>query len=147
MKPLGKVLREKEKQLLDLQQEIEILRNAGQILGVPVESSRTNLDRNKISQAQMIRAVLLEHDRPLHADELRKKIKERFGTPLKNHDITSVIYRAIRGGAFFRKEGVNTFGLIEWKGRRGTKSAIRAHRGLHVRREGTRATRSDQNAA
>jgi hypothetical protein len=66
----------------------------------------------------MIRAVLLEHDRPLHADELRKEIKERFGTALKNHDITSVIYRAIRGGAFFRKEGVNTFGLLEWKGRR-----------------------------
>jgi repressor of nif and glnA expression len=121
MKNLGKVLREKEKQVVDLQQEIEILRNAGQILGAPVGSSRTNLNRNKISQVQMIRAVLLEHDRPLHADELRKEIKERFGTPLKNHDITSVIYRAIRGGAFFRKEGVNTFGLLEWKGRRGTK--------------------------
>jgi hypothetical protein len=91
MKNLGKVLREKEKQLLDLQQEIEILRNAGQILGAPVGSSRTNLNRNKISQVQMIRAVLLEHDRPLHVDELRKEIKERFGTPLKKGDITSVI--------------------------------------------------------
>jgi len=128
MKKLEKVLREKEKQLLDLQQEIEILRNAGQILGGRVERSRANLNRNKISQTQMIRAVLLEHDRPLHVDELRKEIKERFGTPLKGHDLTSVIYRAIRGGAFFRKEGVNTFGLIEWKRRRGAKSAMRAIR-------------------
>jgi hypothetical protein len=128
MKNLEKVLREKEKQFLDLQQEIEILRNAGQILGARVESSHTKLNRNKISQVQMIRAVLLEHDRPLHVDELRKEIKERFGTPLKNGDITSVIYRAIRSGAFFRKDGVNTFGLIEWKGRGGKKSGIRATR-------------------
>ena len=32
MKNLQQVLRDKEKQLLELQQEIEILRNAGQIL-------------------------------------------------------------------------------------------------------------------
>jgi hypothetical protein len=128
MKSLERVLREKEEQLLDLQQEIEILRNAGQILGGGVESSRTNLNRNKISQTQMIRAVLLEHNRPLHVDELRKEIKERFGTPLKRHDLTSVIYRAIRSGALFRKQGVNTFGLIEWKRRRGTKSAMRVIR-------------------
>ena len=128
MKSLERVLREKEEQLLDLQQEIEILRNAGRILGGRVEPSRSNLNRSKISQIQMIRAVLLEHDRPLHVDELRKQIKERFGTALKNHDLTSVIYRAIRGGAFFRKEGVNTFGLIEGKRRQGTKSTMRAIR-------------------
>jgi hypothetical protein len=122
MKNLQKVLREKEKQFFDLQQEIEILRNAGQILGVRVETPRNSYGRKKVSQPQMIRAVLLEHDRPLHVNELRRKIKKRFGTPLKNGDITSVIYRAIRGGAFFRKEGVNTFGLIEWKGRGATKS-------------------------
>jgi len=128
MKNLEKVLREKEEQLLDLQQEIKILRDAGQILDGRVESSRTNLNRKKVSQTQMIRAVLLDHDRPLHVDELRKEIKERFGTPLKSHDLTSVIYRAIRGGVCFRKEGVNTFGLIEWKPRRVTKSAMRAIR-------------------
>ena len=117
MKNLVQVLREKEKQLHDLQQEIKILRNAGQILGARIEPAGTNLNGNKISQLQMIRGVLLEHARPLHADELRKKINERFGTPLKKGDITSVIYRAIRRGALFRKEGVNTFGLIEWNRR------------------------------
>lgn len=76
MKSLERVLREKEEQLLDLQQEIEILRNAGQILGGHVESSRTKLNGNKISQTQMIRAVLLEHDRPLHVDELRKRSRK-----------------------------------------------------------------------
>ena len=128
MKNLKEVLREKEKQVLDLQQEIEILRNAGQILGARVESSRTSQNRNGISQVQMIRAVLLQHDRPLHVNELRKRIKEKFGKPLENRDLTSVIYRAIRGGTFFRKEGVNTFGLLEWKGRRSTKSASPAIR-------------------
>jgi hypothetical protein len=115
MKNLEHVLREKEKQLLDLKREVEILRNAGKILGARVKSAGTNLNGNKISQPQMIRAVLLEDARALHVDELRKKIKERFGTSLKNGDITSLIYRAIRQGTLFRKEGVNTFGLIEWK--------------------------------
>ena len=128
MKNLKEVLREKEKQVLDLQQAIEILRNAGQILGARVESSRTSQNRNGISQVKMIRAVLLQHDRPLHVNELRKRIKEKFGKTLENRDLTSVIYRAIRGGTFFRKEGVNTFGLLEWKGRRSTKSASRAIR-------------------
>ncbi|HXJ90526.1 MAG TPA: hypothetical protein VMS18_27195 [Candidatus Binatia bacterium] len=117
MKNLEQVLREKEKQLLDLQQEIAILRNAGQILGVRVGPAGTNHNGHKISQPQMIRAILLENARPLHVDELRKEIGQRFGTSLKNGDITSVIYRAIRSGALFRKEGVNTFGLIEWNGR------------------------------
>ena len=117
MKNLEQVLREKEQQLLDLQQEIAILRNAGQILGVHVQPAGTSHNGHKISQPQMIRAILLEHARPLHVDELRKEIEQRFGTLLKNGDITSVIYRAMRGGALFRKEGVNTFGLIEWNGR------------------------------
>ena len=126
MKNLERMLREKEEQFADLRQEIEILRSAGQILGARVKSPRADLNRNKISQPQMIRTVLLEHDRPLHVDELRKKIKERFGTALKNGDITSVIYRAIRSRTLFRKEGVNTFGLIEGKGRHGTRSGIPA---------------------
>jgi hypothetical protein len=125
MKNLEQVLREKEKQLLDLQQEIEILRNAGQILGARVESARSNINHNKISQPQMIKAALLEQARPLHVNELRKKIEEKFGVRLKNCDITSVIYRAMRGGALFRKEGVNTFGLIQWKGRQNLQFKMR----------------------
>ena len=118
MKSLEQVLREKQKQLNDLQQEIEILQNAGQIMGARVASAGPNLNGRKISQPEMIRAVLSQHARPLQVDELRNRIKERFGTTLKNRDITSVIYRAIRRGALFRKEGVNTFGLIEWSGQR-----------------------------
>jgi hypothetical protein len=105
MKNLEKVLREKEEQLLDLQQEIKILRDAGQILDGRVESSRTNLNRKQVSQTQMIRAVLLEHDRPLPVDELRKEIKERFGTPLKSHDLTSVIIAPFEVAFFFEKKG------------------------------------------
>ena len=117
MKSLEQVLREKEKQLVDLEHQIEILRNAGHILGAHVKSVDTNVNYKRISQPQMIRAVLLEYSRPLHVDELRTKIEQRFGLALKNSDITSIIYRAIRGGVLFRKEGVNIFGLIEWKER------------------------------
>jgi len=130
VKNLEHVLREKETQLLDLQQEIEVLRSAGQILGARVESARTNLHRNKMSQPEMIKAVLLEQARPLHVNELQKKIEEKFGMQLKNGDITSVIYRAMRGGALFRKEGVNTFGLIEWKGRRNLQLRVNHKRRL-----------------
>jgi len=90
-----------------------------------VGSAGTNLNRNKTSQPQMIKAVLLEQARPLHVDELRKKIEEKFGMRLKNGDITSVIHRAMRGGALFRKEGVSTFGFIEWKGRRNLQFKMR----------------------
>ena len=116
MKNLKEVLREKERLLLDLRREIEILRAARQILGDRVGTS--HLSPTKLSQPQMIRTVLLAHARPLHADEIQRKINGKFGVSMKRTEITSVIYRAIRSGTLFRKQGVNTFGLIEWKGRR-----------------------------
>jgi hypothetical protein len=64
-----------------------------------------------MSQPQMIREVLVKHGGPLHADKIAKAIEKRFSVKIKRHDITSVIYRAIRGKRFFRKEGVNIFGL------------------------------------
>jgi len=71
-----------------------------------------------LSQPRMIRTVLLEHGGPLHADKISEAIAKRFKVRLRRHDITSLIYRAIREGKFFRKEGINTFGLVEWPPRR-----------------------------
>jgi len=70
-----------------------------------------------MSQVQMIREVLLKHGGPLHADKITEAIEKRFNVKLKRADITPLIYRAIRGSKFFRKEGVNTFGLVEWRTR------------------------------
>ena len=74
--------------------------------------------RSVLSQPRMIRTVLLEHRGPLHADKIGEAIAKKFKVRLKRHDITSVIYRAIKEGKFFRKEGINTFGLAEWLPRR-----------------------------
>lgn len=81
---------------------------------------RTALRRGRsvLSQPRMIRTVLLEHGGPLHADKISEAIAKKFKVSLKRHDITSVIYRAIKEGRFFRKQGINTFGLVEWLPRR-----------------------------
>jgi hypothetical protein len=67
-----------------------------------------------LSQPRMIREILLKRGEPLHADKIAQAIEKRYKVRLKKADITSVIYRAIRGNKFFRKEGINTFGLLEW---------------------------------
>jgi hypothetical protein len=70
-----------------------------------------------MSQLQMIREVLLKQGGPLRAEKIAEAIEKRFNVKLKWRDITSLVYRAIRGNKFFRKEGINTFGLVEWKAR------------------------------
>ena len=76
----------------------------------PVSESGNGL----LSQPRMIREVLLKRGEPLHVDRIAQAVERRFKVRLKRADITSVIYRAIRGNKFFRKEGINTFGLLEW---------------------------------
>ena len=133
MKNLKEVLREKERMLLDLRRDIEILRAAGQILGDRVGTRTSDVGPTKLSQPQMIRTVLLAHARPLHVDEIQRKVNGKFGVSMKKNEITSVIYRAIRSGTFFRKLGINTFGLIEWKGRQNLRGKTRNVRRAVVR--------------
>jgi hypothetical protein len=78
--------------------------------GRPVSKAGSGL----LSQPRMIREILRKRGEPLHADKIAQAIEKKFKVRLKRADITSVIYRAIRGNKFFRKEGVNTFGLVEW---------------------------------
>ena len=75
-----------------------------------------------LSQPQMIREVLLEHGEPQDVDEIARAIEKRFHVSLKRHDITSVIYRAMREGKYFRKEGINTFALVELPGGRAARA-------------------------
>jgi hypothetical protein len=78
-------------------------------------SRRSALQRGTrvMSQPQMIREVLLEHGGPLYVDKIARAIEKTFDVKLKTHDITSVIYRAMREKKFFRKQGINTFALVE----------------------------------
>jgi hypothetical protein len=115
MKSIHDTLREKEMQLATLQREVEILRAAAKIVGGDRRRSGSKPSTGEMSQLQMIREVLLKHGGPLHADKIAEAIQKRFDIKLKRTDITSAIYRAIRGRKFFRKEGINTFGLVEWR--------------------------------
>jgi HB1/ASXL restriction endonuclease-like protein with HTH domain len=119
MKSIDEALREKEMQIVILEREIKILRAATKIVGNGSRQSTSDRGGDVMSQPQMIREVLLKHGRPVHADQIAEGIEKRFNVKLKRAEITSVIYRAIRGNKFFRKEGTNTFGLRDWpSGRR-----------------------------
>ncbi len=122
MKSIHDTLREKEVQIATLQREVEVLRTAAKIIGGDLRRSASRRATGVMSQPQMIRDVLLKHGGPLHADKIAKAIKKRFNVKLKRADITSAIYRAIRGRKFFRKEGINIFGLVEWPARRAGRS-------------------------
>jgi hypothetical protein len=115
MKSVHITLREKEMQLATLQREVEILRAAARIVGGDRRRPASQRGTGAMSQLQMIREVLLKHGGPLHADKIVESIEKRFNVKLKRTDITSLIYRAMRGRKFFRKEGINTFGLVEWR--------------------------------
>jgi len=73
-----------------------------------------------VSQPQMIRQVLLKRHGPLHADKIAEAVEKDFKVRMKRAEITSVIYRAIRGKKLFRKVGINTFGLLEKPAKRVT---------------------------
>lgn len=122
MKSIHDTLREKEMQIATLRREVELLRAAAKIVGGDHKRSTSQRGTDVMSQPRMIREVLLKHGRPLHADKIAKAIDKRFNVKLKRADITSVIYRAIRGRKLFRKGRINTFGLVEWPARHGGRS-------------------------
>ena len=117
MKNIHDTLREKEMQLATVQREVEILRAAAKIVKGDRRRPASQRGTGVMSQVQMIREVLLKHGGPLHADKIAEAIEKRFNVKLKRADITPLIYRAIRESKFFRKEGINTFGLVEWRAR------------------------------
>jgi hypothetical protein len=61
----------------------------------------------------VIREALVKHGGPLHLDKIAEAIGKRFNAKSKRQDSRIVIYRAMREGKFFRKEGSNTFALVE----------------------------------
>lgn len=119
MRNLHDTLREKERQLAQLQREVEALRTAAKILTEENDKAGGSLadatNATTLSQPQMIRSVLLEKGRAMHVSKISDAIKKKYKVRLKSLYLTSIIYRHIkRGGQVFRKEGGNTFGLLEW---------------------------------
>src|SRR5712692_942195 len=115
MKNLYDTLRDKERQLAQLQREVEALRTTAKILSDGEERPGASLAAAAApSQPQMIRAVLLDKGTPMHVTKIAEAIKKKFSVRLKPLYLTAIIYRAMKAGKFFRKEGPNTFGLLEW---------------------------------
>jgi HB1, ASXL, restriction endonuclease HTH domain len=122
MKSIREILSEKLLQIARLDREIDLLRAAAKIVEAERKQPIIHRRSSPISQPQMIRMVLLEQGRPLHVDQIAKAIGKRFGVKLKRTDITPIVYRAIRGRKLFRKEGTNTFGLLEWSAKKDSRS-------------------------
>jgi hypothetical protein len=118
MKSIQEILSEKLLEISRLEREIDLLRAATKIIEAERKQPILHRRSSPISQPQMIRMVLLEQGRPLHVDQIAKFIARRFGVKLKRTDITPIVYRAIRGKKLFRKEGTNTFGLLEWSAKK-----------------------------
>lgn len=124
MKNLHDILRAKEAQLVQLQQEIAALRTTARILEdedeapakKPVTKPRgANLaEAARPTQPIMIRTVLEQSGQPLHVDAIAEAIKKRFAVRLESQYLTSIIYRMVKKGRMFKKEAPNTFGLLEW---------------------------------
>ncbi len=124
MKNLHDTLKAKEAQLAQLQREVEALRIAARILADESEEPKgkrgmkpqpVNLPSGTVvTQPLMIRSVLLESGKPLHVEKIAEGIQKKFHVKFKPLYLTSIIYRIMKKGKLFRKEGPNTFGLLEW---------------------------------
>ena len=125
MKNLHDTLRAKEAQLDQLQKEVAALRIAANILADESEKPRGKKSGKKsqgadnavgttATQPAMIRSILLEKGQPLHVEKIAAGIKRKYGVKFKPLYLTSIIYRIMKKGKLFRKEGPNTFGLLEW---------------------------------
>jgi hypothetical protein len=127
MKNLHDTLKVKEAQLAELEKEVNALRIAAKVLADESEKASTRRSGAKsrgtrlptgtvATQPSMIRSVLLDKGEPLHVERIAAGIKKKYGLEFKPLYLTSIIYRIMKKGKLFRKEGPNTFGLLEWPG-------------------------------
>lgn len=125
MKNLHDTLKAKEAQLAQLEKEVNALRIAAKVLADESEKASVKNSGAKtrgtrlatgtvVTQPLMIRSVLLDKGEPLHVDKIAEGIKKKYGLKFKPLYLTSIIYRIMKKGKLFRKEGPNTFGLLEW---------------------------------
>ena len=115
MKNIYDTIRDREKQITALQKELDALRVAAKILTEGNDQPGASLlEAGRPTQPQMIRAVLLEKGAPMHVSKIAEGIKKKFRVKLKPLYLTAIIYRLMKAGKLFRKEGPNTFGLSEW---------------------------------
>lgn len=111
MKNIFEVLRHKELQLRQLQQEVDALRTAARLLEDEKDQPEAS---GKLSQSEMIKAVLKAHGSPMHVKDISKEIAQRFKKEMKPSYVAPVIHRML-GKWFVKADQPNTFGLTEWQ--------------------------------
>jgi len=114
MNDVFSLLRQKEEQLQLLAKQVEALRVAAQLIRAEEKLLGKKEGPETPSQPEMIRAVLVEYGKPMHVGQISSAIKKKYRIKLKPLYLTSIIYRLIKAGRLFRKEGPNIFGLAEW---------------------------------
>jgi len=108
------LLRQKEEQLQLLAKQVEALRVAAQLVRQEQKLLGKEEEPETPSQPEMIRVVLTESGKAMHVSKISEAIRKKFKVKLKPLYLTSIIYRLMKAGRLFRKEGPNTFGLLEW---------------------------------
>ena len=108
---IQEAISDREKQIKILQQEIQTLKGAEEILkGKPsTEKPQT--------QPDMAYAVLDSVGKPMHVSQIAIQIKKQFGRVIKNNNLGVMLFRyAKRGKKFYKVEGrKNTYGLVKWQ--------------------------------
>lgn len=100
--------------LNNIEEEVNALRIAAKILADD-DTKNENVAKDSKTHWQMIRTVLLEWGRPLHVKDISSEIDAKFDRKITPDTISSMIYRYIKAGKYFKKtEKPNTFALVEW---------------------------------
>jgi len=113
MKNIYEVIRQKELQHQQLKQEIDSLKVAAKLLAdeqdIPVRLGKDT------SQPEMMKAVLLESNEPMHVSKIAEAIQRKYKKKIKTAQLSAIFYRHIKSGkVFYKVEGkTNTFGLLE----------------------------------
>jgi hypothetical protein len=111
MKNIFEVLRQKEIEFRRLQQEVEALRTAAHLLAD--EKEQQQIPAGKLSQTDMIKAVLKDRGQPMHVKDISEAIEKRFKKQIAPAYVAPVIHRNL-GKVFAKADRPNTFGLLEW---------------------------------
>lgn len=115
MKNVYEILKAKKLELQALQQEVAALEIAAPLLCEEQDKLISGMDEKPLSQAQMIRAVLLASGGPMDSSQISAAVSHKYRVTLKPPYVASTIYRYIRKHKYFAKaEGPNTFALLEW---------------------------------
>jgi len=108
--------KQQERVLESIKRELDALRLAATLLADDQDQPSTGAAP---SQHQMVRAVLLEKNQPMHVNEIVDSVKKKYRKNLKSNHIVALIYRYKKlGKMFYKVEGKpSTFGLLEWQAR------------------------------